>query len=78
MVIKFLLNVLDIFRQRLEVLIKQKNKTEFERDYVMKYQDIFIEVRSFLMNTNTHKRVILYMCPELRMDDKILNAITEK
>jgi Txe/YoeB family toxin of Txe-Axe toxin-antitoxin module len=78
MVIKYMLNVLDIFRQRLEDMIKKKNKTQEERDYVMFYQDVFIEVRSYLINTNTHKKVILYMCPELRIDDKVLNAITEK
>lgn len=37
-----------------------------------------LKIRSLLMNTNTHKKVILYMCMELRMNDKILNAITEK
>jgi hypothetical protein len=78
MVIKYMLNVLDIFRQRLDELIKKKNKTREEREYVMSNQDIFIEVRSFLMNNNTHKKVILHMCPELRMDDKVLYAITEK
>jgi hypothetical protein len=77
MVIKFLLNVLDIFRQRLEVLIKQKNKTEFERDYVMKYQDLYLEIRSYLSNVNTHKKVMLFMCPELRLDQKILDTITD-
>jgi hypothetical protein len=76
MVVKYMLNVLDVYRQRLDEIIKKKNKTREEIEYVMSNQDIFIEVRSFLMNTNTHKRVILYMCPELRMDDKILNAIT--
>ena len=75
MVIKYLLNVLDIFRQRLDTMIKKKNKTSDERDYVMKYQDIFIEVRSYLMNTNTHKKVILYLCPELRLDDKMLKSL---
>jgi hypothetical protein len=76
MVIKYLLNVLDIYRQRLEDMIKKKNKTSEERDYVMTYQDIFIEVRSYLMNTNTHKKIILFMCPELRMDEQILESIT--
>jgi hypothetical protein len=76
MVIKYMLNVLDIYRQRLENMIKKKNKTQEERDYVMSYQNIFIEVRSYLMNTNTHKKVMLFMCPELRMDDKVLKAIT--
>ena len=75
MVIKYLLNVLDIFRQRLDTMIKKKNKTSDERDYVMKYQDIFIEVRSYLMNTNTHKKIILYLCPELRLDDKMLKSL---
>ena len=78
MVIKYLLNVLDIYRQKLEDMIKKKNKTQEERDYVMYNQDLFLEVRSYLMNTNTHKRVMLYMCPELRIDDKVLNAITDK
>jgi len=76
MVIKYMLNVLDVFRQRLEDMIKKKNKTSDERDYVMMYQDIFIEVRSYLMNTNTHKKVMLFMCPELRMDEQILESIT--
>jgi hypothetical protein len=75
MVIKYLLNVLDIFRQRLEIMIKKKNKTSEERDYVMKYQDIFIDVRSYLMNTNTHKKVILYLCPELRLDNNLLKTL---
>jgi hypothetical protein len=76
MVIKYLLNVLDIYRQKLEDMIKKKNKTQEERDYVMFYQDLYLEVRSYLMNSNTHKKVILYMCPELRIDDKVLNSIT--
>jgi len=78
MVIKYLLNVLDIYRQKLEDMIKKKNKTQEERDYVMFNQDLFLEVRSYLMNTNLHKKVILYMCPELRIDDKVLNEITDK
>ena len=44
----------------------------------MSNQYIFTEAISYLMNTNTHKRVMLYMCPELRIDDKVLNAITDK
>ena len=75
MIIKYLLNVLDIFRQRLEEMIKKKNKTQEERDYVMLYQDLFLEVRSYLMNTNTHKKVILFMCPELRLDQKMLETL---
>jgi hypothetical protein len=76
MIIKFMLNVLDVFRQKLEVMIKNKNKTSFDRDYIMKYQDLFLEVRAYLTNVNTHKKVILFMCPELRLDQKILDTIT--
>jgi hypothetical protein len=72
MVIKYMLNVLEIFRQRLEILIKNRNKTNDERDYVMKYQDLFLDVRAFLTNSNIHKKIILYMCPELRIDEKML------
>jgi cell division protein FtsB len=76
MIIKFMLNVLDVFRQKLEIMIKNKNKTSFDRDYIMKYQDLFLEVRAYLTNVNTHKKVILFMCPELRLDQKILDTIT--
>jgi len=76
MIIKFMLNVLDVFRQKLEVMIKNKNKTSFDRDYIMKYQDLYLEVRAYLTNVNTHKKVILFMCPELRLDQKILDTIT--
>ena len=76
MIIKFMLNVLDVFRHKLEIMIKNKNKTTFDRDYIMKYQDLFLEVRAYLTNTNTHKKVILFMCPELRLDQKILDTIT--
>jgi hypothetical protein len=76
MIIKFMLNVLDVFRHKLEIMIKNKNKTSFDRDYIMKYQDLYLEVRAYLTNTNTHKKVILFMCPELRLDQKILDTIT--
>jgi hypothetical protein len=77
MVIKFMLNVLDIYRQKLDNILKQKNKTQEDMDYIMEYQTLFIEVRSFLTNINTHKKVILFMCPELRLDQKMLDAITK-
>jgi hypothetical protein len=77
MVIKFMLNVLDIYRQKLDNILKQKNRTQEDMDYIMEYQTLFIEVRSFLTNINTHKKVILFMCPELRLDQKMLDAITK-
>ncbi len=42
----------------------------------MKYQTILLEVNAFLTNTNTHKKIILQMCPELRIDQKLLESIT--
>jgi hypothetical protein len=42
----------------------------------MKYQGLLFDVNAFLTDSNVHKKIIIYMCPELRMDDKILNAIT--
>jgi hypothetical protein len=77
MVIRFMLNVLDIYRQKLDNILKKKKRTQEEMDYIMEYQTLFIEVRSFLTNINTHKKVILFMCPELRLEQKILDAITE-
>jgi hypothetical protein len=77
MVIRFILNVLDIYRQKLDNILKQKNRTQQDMDYIMEYQTLFIEVRSFLTNINTHKKVILFMCPELRLDQKMLDEITK-
>jgi hypothetical protein len=76
MVIKHLLDVLNIFGQHLEKMIKLKIKTAEHMEYIMKYQTIFLEVRAYLTNVNTHKRVILFMCPELRLDQKLLDKIT--
>jgi hypothetical protein len=42
----------------------------------MKYSTLLLELNSFLLNTNTHKKVILFMCPELRLDQKLLETIT--
>jgi hypothetical protein len=77
MVIRFILNVLDIYRQKLDNILKKKKRTQEEMDYIMEYQTLFIEVRSFLTNINTHKKVILFMCPELRLDQKMLDTITK-
>jgi hypothetical protein len=40
----------------------------------MKYQSILLEVIAFLTNSNTHKKIILHMCPELRIDQKLLES----
>ena len=72
-----MLNVLDVYGQRLEKMIKQKNKTRETMDYIMLNQNLFLEVRSFLTNSNTHKKVIIMLCPELRLDTKMLEEITQ-
>ena len=77
MIIKFMLNVLDVYGQRLEKMIKQKNKTRETMDYIMVNQNLFLEVRSFLTNSNTHKKVMIMLCPELRIDTKMLEEITQ-
>ena len=77
MIIKFMLNVLDVYGQRLEKMIKQKNKTRETMDYIMVNQNLFLEVRSFLTNSNTHKKVMIMLCPELRIDPKMIKEIEE-
>jgi hypothetical protein len=52
---------------------KQKNASVI--DYIMKYQSLLIDVNAFLTNSNVHKKIIIYMCPELRIDDKMLEMI---
>ena len=44
----------------------------------MKYQTILLEVNAFITNSNTHKKIILHMCPELRMDQKLLESIEKE
>ncbi len=76
MVIKYMINVLDKFRLKL-VKIRDENIKRSSReqsDFIMKYQSILLEVIAYLTNSNTHKKIILHMCPELRMDQKLLES----
>jgi hypothetical protein len=77
MVIKYMVNVLEKFRLKLVEVRKEniKNPTIDKSDFLMKYQCILLEVNAYLTNTNTHKKIILQLCPELRMDQKLLEAI---
>ena len=77
MVIKYMINVLDKFRLHLVEVRNQnmKKSTREQSDFLMKYQSILLEVNAYLTNTNTHKKIILHMCPELRMDQKLLESI---
>jgi hypothetical protein len=80
MVIKYMVNVLDKFRLKLVEVRKQniKKPTIDKSDYLMKYQCLLLEVNAFLNNTNTHKKIILHMCPELRIDQKLLESIEQE
>ena len=77
MVIKYMVSLLDDFRLKL-VKIRNENikKPNLERsDYLMKYQSILLEVYSYLNNSITHKKIILHMCPELRIEQQLLNSL---
>ena len=61
-VVEYFLKVLDIFGERLSNMFKEKKKTISTMDYIMSNQSILYEVRSFLTNSNTHKKVISMLC----------------
>ncbi len=75
MVIKYMLNVLNMFGDHIYKKIKEKNKTSDDVEYIMKYQSLLFEVKAYLTNINTHKKVILFMCPELRVNNKLLELL---
>jgi hypothetical protein len=78
MIIKYMINVMDIYRQKLCNMYTQNKveKSGLITDYIMKNQSLLLEVNAFLTNSNTHKKVILCMCPELRLDNEMLDSIT--
>ncbi len=79
MVINYMRNVLDKFRIKL-VKIRAENikkPTMDKSDYLMKYQSLLLELNAYLSDSNTHKKIILYMCPELRIEQKILESLTK-
>jgi hypothetical protein len=74
MVTKYMLNIMDIFRER---LVEMYNENKIKKninitDYIMDYQGLLFEVNAFLTNPNTHKKIILNLCPELRFDNNML------
>jgi hypothetical protein len=75
-IIKYMINVLNIFRLKLIEVRNEniKSPSEARSDYLMKYQALLLEVNAYLTNVNTHKKVILFMCPELRVDQKLLDS----
>ncbi len=73
-VTKYMLNIMDIYRERLVEMYNEnkKKKNISVTDYIMEYQGLLFEVNAFLTNPNTHKRIILQLCPELRFEDNML------
>jgi hypothetical protein len=55
-----------------------KKPTIDKSDFLMKYQSLLLELNAYLTNSNTHKKIILHMCPELRMDQKMLESIEKE
>ena len=73
-VTKYMLNIMDIYRER---LVDMYNENKIKKnisvtDYIMEYQGLLFEINAFLTNPNTHKRIILQLCPELRFEDNML------
>ena len=74
MVTKYMLNIMDIYRER---LVDMYNDNKIKKvigvtDYIMEYQGLLFEVNAFLTNPNTHKRIILNMCSELRFEENLI------
>ena len=71
---KYMLNIMDIFRERLVVMYNENKikKNINVTDFIMEKQGLLLDINAFLTNPNTHKKIILNMCPELRMDDMLL------
>jgi hypothetical protein len=79
-IVGYMINVMDVFRERLADMCEKnrKERNDSVTEYILKYRGLLLDVNAYLTNSNAHKKIILYMCPELRMDDKVLLAITEK
>ena len=76
---KYMLNVMDIYRLK---LVDMYNENKIKKninvtDYIMEKQGMLLDVNAFLTNPNTHKKIILNMCSELRIDDKLLLGMEE-
>jgi hypothetical protein len=79
MMMKYMLNVMDLYRLK---LVDMYNENKIKKninvtDYIMEKQGLLLNVNAFLTNPNTHKKIILNMCSELRIDDKLLLDMDE-
>jgi hypothetical protein len=80
LMMKYMLNVMDIYRLRLlDMYNENKIKKDINvTDYIMEKQGLLLNVNAFLTSPITHKKIVLYMCSELRMDDKLLLQIYDE
>ena len=74
MMMKYMINVMDIYRLRLvDMYNENKLKKDINvTDYIMEKQGLLLNVNAFLTSPITHKKIVLNMCSELRMDDNLL------
>jgi hypothetical protein len=80
MMMKYMLNIMDIYRLR---LLDMYNENKIKKninvtDHIMEKQGLLLDVNAFLTSPITHKKIILNMCSELRMDDKLLLDIYDE
>jgi hypothetical protein len=73
-VTKYMLNIMDIYRMKLlDMYNENKIKKDINvTDFIMEKQGLLLDVNAFLTSPITHKRIILNMCPELRMEDRMI------
>jgi hypothetical protein len=73
-VTKYMINIMDIYRERLiDTYNENKIKNNVEvSDYIMEYRVLLLDMDDFLTNPNTHKKIIIQLCPELRFDENLL------
>ena len=74
-----MINVMDIYRLK---LVDMYNENKIKKninvtDYIMEKQGLLLDVNAFLTNPNNHKKIILNMCSELRMNDILLESLQE-
>jgi len=71
---KYMLNIMDIYRMKLlDMYNENKIKKDINvTDFIMEKQGLLLDVNAFLTSPITHKRIILNMCPELRMEDRMI------
>jgi hypothetical protein len=70
-VTKYMINIMDIFREKLDIMYNENQILEEVNvaEYIIKYRGLLLDVNAFITNANTHKRIILELCPQLRFEE---------